>query len=62
MKSILDPTFRYVPSVETDLKKTFSRVRREIERARAAQPASTAASATRVLMLPRAKEFAGQRP
>lgn len=29
MKSILDPTFRYVPSVETDLRKTFARVRRE---------------------------------
>jgi hypothetical protein len=30
MKSILDPTFRYVPSVETDLRKTFARVRREM--------------------------------
>jgi len=30
MKSILDPTFRYVPSVETDLRKTFARVRREL--------------------------------
>lgn len=29
MKSILDPTFRYVPSVETDLRKTFARIRRE---------------------------------
>ena len=29
MKSILDPTFRYVPSVQTDLRKTFARVRRE---------------------------------
>ena len=30
MKSILDPTFRYVPSVDTDLRKTFARVRREM--------------------------------
>jgi hypothetical protein len=30
MKSILDPSFRYVPSVETDLRKTFARVRREL--------------------------------
>ena len=29
MKSILDPAFRYVPSVETDLRKTFARIRRE---------------------------------
>lgn len=28
MKSILDPTFRYTSSVQTDLKKTFERVRR----------------------------------
>lgn len=29
MKSILDPSFRYTNSVETDLRKTFARVRRE---------------------------------
>jgi len=29
MKSILDPAFRYVPSDETDLRKTFARIRRE---------------------------------
>jgi hypothetical protein len=33
MKSILDPTFRYTPSVETDLRRTFARIRRE-QRAR----------------------------
>jgi hypothetical protein len=32
MKSILDPSFRYTKSVETDLRKTFARVRREIRR------------------------------
>ena len=32
MKSILDPSFRYTNSVETDLKKTFARVRREQRR------------------------------
>src|SRR4030095_5511921 len=26
MKSILDPTFHYVPSVETDLKQTLARI------------------------------------
>jgi hypothetical protein len=61
MKSILDPTFRYVPSVETDLKKTFSRIRREMEKASAQKQAMSAAGATRVVMLNRPKEFANQR-
>jgi hypothetical protein len=30
MKSILDPTFRYTPSVQTDVRKTFARIRREL--------------------------------
>ena len=34
MKSILDPTFRYTPAADTDLRKTFARVRREQERAK----------------------------
>lgn len=29
MKSILDSAFRYIPSRETDLRKTFERIRRE---------------------------------
>jgi hypothetical protein len=29
MKSILDPSFRYTPSFETDVRKTFERIRRE---------------------------------
>ena len=29
MKSILDPSFRYVPSYATDVRKTFERIRRE---------------------------------
>ena len=32
MKSILDPTFRYTKSVETDLRKTFARVRKELRK------------------------------
>ena len=61
MKSILDPTFHYVPSVETDLKKTFSRIRREMEKARAKNQAMTAAGVTRIIMLNRPKESATQR-
>jgi tRNA C32,U32 (ribose-2'-O)-methylase TrmJ len=30
MKSILDPTFRYTSSANTDLRKTFARVKREM--------------------------------
>ena len=30
MKSLLDPSFRYVPSTQTDIRKTFARVRREM--------------------------------
>jgi len=33
MKSILDPSFRYTSSVNTDLAKTFARVRRELKQA-----------------------------
>ena len=29
MKSILDPSFRYTSSVNTDLRKTFARIRRD---------------------------------
>lgn len=36
MKSILDPTFNYVPAVQTDLRKTFARVRREQEKTKVA--------------------------
>ncbi|MGH8712812.1 MAG: hypothetical protein ACREYB_02270 [Casimicrobiaceae bacterium] len=36
MKSVLDPTFRYTPSIQTDLRKTFARIRREA-RVQAAQ-------------------------
>jgi len=32
MKSILDPTFRYTSSANTDIRKTFARVRREMRR------------------------------
>ena len=32
MKSILDPSFRYTSSLNTDLRKTFERIRRELQR------------------------------
>jgi hypothetical protein len=32
MKSILDPTFRYHSSVDTDVRRTFARIRKELAR------------------------------
>jgi hypothetical protein len=40
MKSILDPSFRYTKSIDTDLRKTFARVRREQQRQTASGTAS----------------------
>ncbi|HET7596406.1 MAG TPA: hypothetical protein VFK15_05700 [Burkholderiales bacterium] len=37
MKSILDPSFRYTSSTQTDLRKTFARVRGELQIAAQAQ-------------------------
>ena len=42
MKSILDPSFRYTSSIQTDIRKTFARIRRE----RRAVPQQGAAVAT----------------
>lgn len=38
MKSILDPSFRYVASHATDLRKTFARLRRELRERDGSQP------------------------
>jgi len=55
MKNILDPSFRYTPSHETDLRKTFERVRREqAKSARAeARPPDLAAPIKVVRLKPR---------
>jgi hypothetical protein len=44
MKSILDPSFRYTASFNTDLRRTFARIRRSQrdELARAAHPGADA--------------------
>jgi hypothetical protein len=52
MKSILDPTFRYVPSVQTDVRKTFARIRREL-RAADAKIVADAPAVANVLSLQR---------
>ena len=58
MKSILDPTFRYVPSASTDLRKTFSRIRREMQSAGAQSSSADAAATPRVVAFSRSKEAA----
>jgi hypothetical protein len=57
MKSILDPTFRYTPSVQTDVRKTFARIRREL-RAQEAKAGSEAEIRANVLSLPRREAIA----
>jgi hypothetical protein len=49
MKSILDPSFRYTKSVETDLRKTFARVRRELRKQQQDQSTIGAGAARNVL-------------
>ena len=49
MKSILDRNFRYTSSVETDVRKTFARVRREMRRFEQAQSAASAEVSKQVL-------------
>lgn len=51
MKSILDPSFRYTKSVETDLRKTFARVRRERRQREQAQVAANGEAIRNVLPL-----------
>lgn len=46
MKSILDPTFHYIPAAQTDLRKTFSRVRRDMAKAKALEAVRHGAKVT----------------
>jgi hypothetical protein len=51
MKHILDTSFKYTPSLETDLRKTFERLRRE-QRERAMHPSDAAQSTAARNVLP----------
>ena len=46
MASILDSSFKYYPASETDLRRTFRRVRREMSEQQAAEPAEVPAKET----------------
>jgi len=57
MKSIFDPSFRYTRSIETDVRKTFERIRREQQAER--RPRATAANSkvtVKVVQLERSKK------
>ena len=56
MKSILDPSFRYTPSVSTDLKKTFARIRR-LERESQAGAEAMSATAAKVVRISAARKI-----
>jgi hypothetical protein len=57
MKSILDPSFRYTSSANTDLRKTFARIRRETRRQTQTSPRDEVDAAKKVTPI-----FRGQRP
>jgi hypothetical protein len=57
MKSILDPTFRYTSSANTDLRKTFARIRREARRQTQATPREPVDASKKITPI-----FRGQRP
>jgi hypothetical protein len=48
MKSILDPQFRYTSSSNTDIRKTFARVRREMKRQASTNPGQDASNAGKI--------------
>jgi hypothetical protein len=56
MKSILDRSFRYTPSVETDLRKTFARIRRKQRDKQLAQASADAEVKTKVLLIDHLKK------
>lgn len=51
MKSITDPTFQYTPSVETDLRKTFAKVRRRLKEEAAERERAEAEAKSKVAQI-----------
>ena len=61
MKSVLDPSFRYVPSINTDIKKTFARIRKETRQlSSTAQQTREGASNTVAVLFPDQKAATGR--
>ncbi len=59
MKSILDPSFRYTTSANTDVRKTFARIRRDQQRSAQRFAQETSASCLNVASIVR-KSVAGR--
>lgn len=51
MKSILDPSFKYTSSANTDIRKTFARARREMRKEKEAQEQQAKADADKLMRL-----------
>ena len=51
MKSVLDRSFQYTPSVETDLRKTFARIRRKLKEQEQAVAAVEAEAKAKVSLI-----------
>jgi hypothetical protein len=51
MKSVLDPSFHYVPSIKTDIRKTFARIRKEARELSATAPQARAGTSNTVAVL-----------
>ena len=60
MKTILDRSFKYVPSIQTDLRKTFARIRREqnAKKQQASNPRSAPDAGQKIVALHLAKKGA----
>ena len=58
MKHILDSSFRYKPSFDTDVRKTFERVRRQ-QQPKAKEPATGSEVRVKVLQLDQLKKASG---
>lgn len=57
MKSVFDPSFKYKPSIETDVRKTFERIRREQQAQRNREaPAANSGGAVKVIQLEPSKK------
>ncbi len=48
MKSVFDRSFHYTPSVQTDIRKTFARIRREIREQQRSREAAEAEAKLKV--------------
>lgn len=52
MKSVLDPSFHYVPSIKTDIRKTFARIRKEAREQSVVVPQARGGVSTVAVLFP----------